>query len=273
MVKNPKISVLMPVYNCEKYLDRAIGSILDQTLKDFEFIIVDDYSTDKSWDIIKEYTRKDKRIVSFRNATHLRATKTLNKGLKIAKGKYIARMDGDDWSYPDRLQKQFVFMEKHPFVGVSGGTIEICDQHLRRLNIRKYPLSDHKAREIIFRYSPFAHPATIWRRDLLNKVHGYNENIPLGQDYELYFRIGRICKFANISDVLLKLRIHDNSSSITRGKFQEQFALYARIKAFMEYGYEMRTFDRIYTFLQVLSVGLIPPKIKFWLFNFIRRML
>lgn len=272
-MKNPKISVLMPVYNAENYLGLAIQSILDQTFKDFEFIIVDDYSTDKSWKVIKKYAKADKRIIALRNKDHLRTTKTLNRGLGIVKGKYIARMDADDWSYPDRLQKQFDFMESYPKVGVSGGAIEVCNRNLKVLNVRRYPLSDASARKIIFRYSPFAHPATIWRETLLDKVGGYNEDIPLSQDYELYFRIGRICKFANISDILLKLRTHDDSSSIIRGRYQEQFTLYTRIKAYLELGYNMTTFDKLYTFLQIVSMLVIPPKIKFWLFNFIRRLL
>lgn len=271
-MKTPKISVLMPVYNSEKYLELAILSILNQTFKNFEFIIVDDCSTDNSWEIISRYVKKDKRIIAAKNTENLRTTKSLNKGLKVARGKYIARMDADDWSYPDRLQKQFNFMETHPEVGVSGGVIEICNENLKILNIRKYPLSDSNARKIIFRYSPFAHPATIWRKNMLDKVGGYNESIPLSQDYELYFRIGKICKFANLSTVIIKLRTHADSSSAIKGRYQEQFALYTRIKAYLELGYNMTLFDKIYTSLQIVSMLLIPPKIKFWIFNFIRRI-
>lgn len=263
----------MPVYNGEKYLKESISSILDQTFKDMEFIIVDDCSIDNSWKIIKEYARNDPRIVPLRNSENLRTTKTLNCGLGIAKGKYMARMDADDWSYPYRLQKQFDFMEKYPDVGVSGGTIEICDEKLKILNLRRYPLTDEDIRKIIFRYSPFAHPATIWRMKIVKELGGYNENIPLTQDYELYFRVGQKSKFANLTDVILKLRTHDDSSSLARGKSQEQFALYSRIKAFLEYGYDMTTFDKAYTFLQMLSLVIIPQKVKFWLFNLIRQVL
>lgn len=269
-----KISVLMPVYNTEKYLEQAILSILDQTFQDFEFIIVDDHSNDSSWNIILKFAKQDRRIIPIRNDENIRATKSLNKGLEKVRGEYMVRMDADDWSYPDRLQKQYVFMEKHPKVGVSGGAIEICNNDLKVINVRKYPLTDTLARKTIFRYSPFAHPATIWRMSYLNEVGGYNQNIPLSQDLDLYFRIGKLCEFANLEDILIRLRVHDDSSSIIRGKYQEQFALYTRIKAFLEIGgYEMTFGDKLYNFLQMISMVLIPPKIKFWMFNWLRRMM
>lgn len=268
---NPKISVVMPVYNSERYIKTSIESILTQTFKNFEFIIIDDGSNDDSFKVIDSYRQKDKRIILMRNNQNIGTSKTLNRGLFIAQGKYIIRMDADDWSYPNRFQKQFDFMEKSPETGVSGGTIEICDKNLNIKNKRRYPLSDIGARKIIFQYSPFAHPATIWNAKLMKKIHGYNPNIPLSQDYELYFRIGKISKFANIKDTILKLRTHDDSSSIIKGKFQEQYAIYTRIKAFLEFGYTMSFFEKLYTFLQMLSIVIIPPKIKFWIFNQLRR--
>ncbi|PIR73122.1 MAG: hypothetical protein COV26_00220 [Candidatus Nealsonbacteria bacterium CG10_big_fil_rev_8_21_14_0_10_36_23] len=265
------ISVLMPVYNAEKYLGQSIESILNQTFRKFEFVIVDDASTDGSWEIIKEYSAEDKRIRAFRNKENLRTTRSLNRGLRAAKGKYIVRMDADDWSYPDRLEKQYKFMETHSHVGVSGGTIKVCDSKLNSINERKYPLTDKEARKNIFRFSPFAHPATIWRTSIIKRVGGYNENIPLSQDYELYFRVGKISKFANLDKVLLKLRTHNDSSSIVRGKFQEQYTIYSRIKAFLELGYTMTFTDKLYTFLQMISMVIIPPRFKFWIFNYLRK--
>lgn len=270
-MKQKPVSVLMPVYNAEKYLDTAIGSILNQTFKDFEFIIIDDGSSDLSWQVVKSWSKKDPRIKPFRNKINLRTTKTLNKGLKKARGKYIVRMDADDWSYPDRIARQYQFMEENTGIGVSGGTIEICDEKLKPINKRGYPKTDKEVREKIFRYSPFAHPSTIWRSGLLKKVGGYNENLPLSQDYELYFRIGKYSKFGNLNKTLLKLRTHNDSSSIVKGKFQEQYTIYSRIKAFLELGYNMTLTDKLYTFMQMMSMVVIPPKMKFWIFNFLRR--
>lgn len=269
--RQPTISVIMPVYNAEKYLDNAIKSVLKQSFKDFEFIVVDDGSTDSSWAIIEKYKKNDSRIFAIKNSTNLRTTKTLNRGLKISKGKYIVRCDADDWNYPYRFSEQVKYMKIHPKVGVSGGTIQVCDDNLNVLNKREYPTSDSGCRKIIFRYSPFAHPATIWDAKTLKKLGGYNENIPLSQDYELYFRVGRNNKFGNLKKVLIKLRTHSDSSSIVKGRYQEQYAIYCRIKAFLEYGYTMSSFDKLYTFIQMLSMVIIPPKVKFWVFNFLRR--
>ncbi|HXK49687.1 MAG TPA: glycosyltransferase family 2 protein, partial [Clostridiales bacterium] len=114
----PAISVIMSVYNSEQYLQESIDSILDQTFNDFEFIITDDCSTDGSFEIIKSYAMLDKRIKYFRNSENIGLTKSLNLMLDIAKGKYIARMDSDDISMPDRFSKQFDFMENNPEIGV-----------------------------------------------------------------------------------------------------------------------------------------------------------
>ncbi|KKQ91817.1 MAG: Glycosyl transferase, family 2 [Candidatus Woesebacteria bacterium GW2011_GWB1_39_10] len=270
-MNNPKISVLMPVYNGEKYLMTSIESILDQTFQDFEFIIVDDDSTDDSWKIINDYKKKDKRIVALQNKINLKTSKTLNVGLSKACGKYIVRMDVDDWSYPNRLQTQYDYMEARPKVGVSGGTIEVCDKNLQVLNVREYPQTDGDLRKIIFLYSPFAHPATIWNRELLVNLRGYNENIPLSQDAELYFRLGSISKFANIKDKLVKLRMHTDSSSSSRNIIQEKYAIYARIKGIFEYGYSARLVDWLYIILRIIVMFIVPAKMKFWLFNLLRR--
>jgi len=117
-MKEPKVTVLMPVYNGEKYLNEAIDSILGQTFKDFKFLIINDGSTDGTADILKSY--KDSRIKVTNNEKNIGLTKSLNKGLKMAKSEYIARMDADDISLPTRLQKQVEFMDSHPKVGVCG---------------------------------------------------------------------------------------------------------------------------------------------------------
>ncbi len=268
---NVKISVLMPVYNGGRYLRTAIESVLCQTFHNFEFIVVDDGSTDASAKIIKEYAQTDKRIIYIRNHTHLGTTKSLNKGLSEARGKYIVRMDADDFSYPDRLQNQLGFMETHKDVGVSGGEVQVCDENLNIRFKRKYPFGDREIRKIIFFYSPFAHSSTIWNRKKMMELGGYNENFALSQDAELYFKVGKISKFANLKKVLIKLRMHENSNSFSKNAIQERLAIYARIKGIVEYGYKVRLLDWFYIFFRIVVMVIVPTNLKFKLFNFLRR--
>ncbi|TXJ00169.1 MAG: glycosyltransferase family 2 protein [Neisseriales bacterium] len=121
----PIISVVMPVYNAEKYITEAVESILNQTYSDFEFIIIDDCSTDSSYQILQKYAEKDKRIRIFRNDTNRKQAYTKNFAIKLAKGKFIAFMDADDISLPARFTKQVTFMESHPDIGVCGTWIKV----------------------------------------------------------------------------------------------------------------------------------------------------
>ena len=271
MTNSPKISVLMPAYNADKYISEAIESILNQTFTDFEFIIVDDSSTDKTWEIIQEYAKKDDRIIALQNEVNSKICITLNNGIAIAKGKYIARMDADDWSYPDRLEKQFKFMEENPEIAISGGTMEICDEKMNVLNKRIYNLTDKEIRKKLFRYSPFSHPLIIYKTKVAKKIHGYNGRFYVAQDYDFYFRMGMLGKFGNIKNVLLRLRTHPESSSMKKARIQEKFTLMIRKMAVKKYGYRMTIADKAYNFLQWLSMYVVTPKIKFWIFNKLRQ--
>lgn len=269
-MNTPKLSVLMPAYNAEKYIAEAIESILNQTFADFEFIIVDDGSTDGTWGIIQRYAEREGRIVGVRNEENMRISGTLNRGISLARGEFIARMDADDWSYPDRFQKQIQYMEEHPNVVISGGSMEICSGNLTVLNERKYHLRDRDIRTHLFRYSPFCHATTIYRKEQVQKIGGYNVDLADAEDYDLYFRMGKIGDFGNIPDVLFKVRTHEESMSRVKARRQELLTLYIRLKAIMEYGYDMKLADKLYFFGQLISMYLMPSSLKFWVFNFLR---
>lgn len=268
--KSPLISVVMPVYNSAKYLPLAIESILHQTYTNFEFIIIDDGSTDTSWKIINRYSRQDKRIKTQRNALNLGICRTLNYGLSLAKGKYVARMDGDDWSYPDRLFRQVSFMKSHPKVVICGGNIQVCDRDLKILNHRSYPISNREIRQKILRMNPFAHPVTMYQRETAIKVGGYNEKLFTVEDYDLYFRLGNYGKFANLPATLLKLRIRHDSISYTNITKQTALHLYVRLKAITEYGYTWHFRDTIDFISGLVGIVIIPARHKIKLFNFLR---
>lgn len=267
---NPPISVLMPAYNAERYIALAIESMLAQTFKDFEFVIVDDGSTDNTWSIIQEFAKRDNRVVPVKHKKNLKICEALNTGIGRARGKYIARMDADDWSYPDRLEKQYKFMEENPEIVISGGSIEICDINLKTLNKRGYNLTDRAIRKKLFRYSPFCHPATIFRTAAVREAGGYAGQLYDAEDYELYFKLGLHGNFGNLPDTLLKLRTRAGSVSQSRAPRQERLTLYIRLKAATEYGYKMNLTDKFYLTGQYSSMFIIPPKIKFWLFSKIR---
>ena len=224
----PKVTVLMPVYNREKYLREAIDSILSQTFTDFEFLIVDDGSTDNSLEIINSYS--DSRIRLIRNLANLGISKSLNIGLSESLGDYVARMDSDDISLPNRLQKQIEFLNQNPDITVLGSHMNFIDihgQNLEYLNyLPSYCLSHQKIVYAMLYSTPFAHPSVIFKRLEVLKIGGYRllkewESVST-EDYDLWLRLAsQNHKFANLSDHLIKYRLHRDSLTqvaITRGK-------------------------------------------------------
>jgi len=201
-MNNPIISVILSVYNAEQYLKEAIESILNQTYKDFEFIIIDDGSKDNSLNIIKYFQNNDNRIlVISRENKGLIAS--LNEGINIASGKYIARMDADDISLPKRLEEQLRYMQEHEDVIVCGSFIELFGAENK---IRKYPITDEEIRAFFVFRSPFAHPATMIQTEALKKVL-YNKDYTHAEDYKLWMELLSYGKVYNIPKTLLKYRI------------------------------------------------------------------
>lgn len=214
----PKITVLMPVYNGEKYLQEAINSILSQTFSNFEFLIIDDGSTDHSYKIINAY--KDKRIRVIQNKFNIGLEKTLNRGILLAKGEYIARMDCDDISLPTRLQKQIDYMDANPHVTVCGTHAEIFGS---KANIWTPPVSHHQIKCCLLFNSALIHPSVIMRKkEIINNHLMYDESqkFERAEDYELWVRISKNHKLANIGEILLRHRIQ--ASSVGRVYTQEQ---------------------------------------------------
>ena len=216
MTKIPMISVVMPVYNGEKYLCEAIDSILKQTYTDFEFIILNDGSTDRTEEIILSYD--DPRIVYVKNKENLQIVKTLNKGIALAKGKYIARMDADDISLPERFEKQIIYLEKNEHVDALFGFVQYMDEAGNALASewaadRKFA-TKRAIEEVLPEQNVLAHP-TLMAKSALLKQYRYRECAKKSEDYELWLRFaadGRTIE--KLQETLLYYRIH--GASITR---------------------------------------------------------
>ncbi|MCX6808606.1 MAG: glycosyltransferase [Candidatus Berkelbacteria bacterium] len=269
MSKKPLVSVLTPAYNAEKYLVETIEGILSQSFSDFEFIIIDDRSTDKTWQIIKEYAKKDTRIIPLQNEKNLGIAGNRNKGLKYAQGEYIVWQDADDISLPDRLEKQVSFMQEHKDVAICGGFIQFFD-YTGLGGVRKYKPDDNSLRKTIFRFSPVAQPAAIIRKSCLDEVGSYDLEFPPAEDLDMSFRLGRKYKFANIQSVVLRYREHPNSATFSKLRRMELLTLKIRKKHAKDSGYKMTIGDKIFNFLQFISIYLFPPNLKIKIFNFFR---
>lgn len=202
------ISVLMPVYNGEKYLAEAIDSILNQSFRNFELLILLEYgSNEESKRIIAGYT--DDRIKVIENTERLGLPLSLNKGIDFASGKYIARMDTDDVSLVDRFKIQYEFLEAHPEISLCGSSIRINGKG------RKMPVFESAEAIKFGTYfeCPFYHPTIMWRKDDLRKENLYYRNLPQSEDYDLWTRVIPSLQVFNINKVLLNYRVHSSNKS------------------------------------------------------------
>ena len=215
----PVISVLMAIYNGERFAKEAIESILDQTFTDFELILIDDCSTDNTLQIMKQYD--DPRIVIIENERNLGLAKSLNRGLDVARGKYIARMDADDISIPDRFSKQIDFLEKHFDIDVCGSWIKSIDINGNSIIFgeSKFPLSSNMINCYLLFDNPIAHPTVMFRKRIFQKIDKFNPEFIVAQDYDLWTRTIEHFKISNIPEFLLNYRRHGGSISYNREKF------------------------------------------------------
>ena len=222
MSQNSLVSVLIPCYNCEEYVEEAVMSIIKQTYSNLEILVIDDGSTDNTGNILKMLVKEDPRIIYIKNEENLKLIATLNKGLNLCKGKYIARMDADDISLPTRIEKQVNFLEAHPEIGIVGTYIQIFGV---RESIWKMDTKDKYIRAHLFCNSSFAHPSVMMRTSILRDNHlYYNTDYPHAEDYKLWCDIAQYTKLANIPEVLLFYRINENQVSNKYNKEQKETA-------------------------------------------------
>ncbi len=213
----PKVTVLIPVYNAEPYLKECIESILNGTFTDFELLLIDDCSTDSSVEIIRSVT--DPRIRLVVNSRNMGIARNRNKGFDLSRGGYIAFVDNDDISTPDRLEKQTAFMDAHPEVGFCGSWIQeiYADGRPIENGLIEYPASDAEIRERLFRECPIWNPSLMIRQSVITRNNLYHDaDFTLGEDFELFVRASRVTQMANIPEVLYLYRRHDHQATTHR---------------------------------------------------------
>ena len=219
----PKVSILMPVYNSAEFLREAIESMLSQSFKDFEFLIVDDGSTDGSAGILAEYVEKDSRIRIIRNEKNQGIVYSLNRGLKECTGEYIARMDSDDIALKERLDKQIAVLDKNPDIIALGGAISYIDSRGNELGVIRRCTVDKS----LITQNPLLHPAVMLRRETLERSKlAYMEKYRYAEDYFLWLQLSRLGKLGALDDIVIKYRL---SKNVTR-MMQLKKVLWATIK-------------------------------------------
>lgn len=231
----PKISVIMPVYNSEKYIREAVDSILNQTYRDFELLAIYDNGTnDSTPEILKEYSRKDARIKPINIKEERGLVKSLNYGIKVAKGKYIARMDADDISLVERFEKQVMYLESNDKVSILKTKLIVFGNENEENNrkVEKWfntEFVDDNIIEILFQGNVIGHPSVMMRRSIFNDLKGYNEEFTEAEDYDLWLRaLKKGYKFACLNETLFKYRFFSDSKS-SRANNMTKFNILAKL--------------------------------------------
>lgn len=259
MLKNkppPKVSVIMPVFNQAKYLESAIQSILDQTYSNFELLILDDGSNDKSREIIKSF--KDKRIKFYSHKQNMGLSKSLNFLINKARGNYIARMDGDDISMPNRLKIQLEFLDRNKKVAIVGSWAKIINDNGQIIGEIKKPSQHFDIRKTILSDNPFIHSSVMFRKEIILALGAYDQRLIYSQDYDLWLRLVIKYKSVNLAKYLLSFRWNPN---FKKQQQQHRAALSIRLKSIKEGKFSGL---EIYKLLIPILFYLCPTFLKEW---------
>ncbi len=258
MKHQPLITVYMPVFNAANFLDQSISSILSQTFSNFEFIIVDDASTDNSWRIIKSYAKKDQRIVAIKNKINLGVSLTSNIAISQARGKFLARMDADDISFNDRLEKQLNFLQQNNSLVAIGGQCIVIDQNDNVIGHKNFPIQPNKLKDMIFWAVPMQQPSMMINLSKLpKKFTWYQPNQSSAEEINLMFRFMQHGQISNLSENLLFYRHLDNSLSHKNPKNTFKLTLQSRFQA-LKLGFKPSPKAIILNLMQIIAITIIP---------------
>ena len=269
----PLISIIMPVYNACAYLVPSLDSILNQTYKNWELIAIDDCSSDDSYLILRQYALMDSRIKVYKNIKNLGVGETLDKGVKLAKGKYIARMDSDDVSYPERLEKQLAYLLKNLDVIAVGGQCRLIDENSKVIGMKLFPTDSNRLYELLYNAAPIQHPTLMVNTNLLPKNFTWYDGWRKAQDVYLFFKLVNYGKLANLEDVVLDYRYYRGGNSLKNPKDTFRLTKTIRWLGKTKFGYSPSLKARVLNLVQTIIVAVLPNFAIFWLFKLLRETL
>lgn len=265
MVDYGKISVIMSVRNCEQYLSQAIDSIINQTYENWEFVICNDCSTDGTFKICQEYAEKyPEKFILLENDTNRKLAYSLNRCLEKATGKFVARMDGDDLSHPERFEKQVTYLVEHPEVDLVSCAFKIFNE---KGESHIFYMAEHPDKYSLYKSVPFGHGMLMTYKRVYDELNGYTvaKRTERGQDYDLWFRFfHRGFTGVNLQEALYEYR--ENDAAIKRRSFKVRWQTYQTTKM----GYKLLNYPmswRIWAFVSVVVKSLTP----FWVQKLIRK--
>lgn len=269
--KMPLVSIIMTAYNAAEFVQPAVESIQNQTFSDWELIIVNDGSTDATGKILTKLVKQDNRIILINCRRNRGASRASNLGLAKAQGQFIARMDADDISMPDRLEKQARFLENNPKVIVVGGQCELIDKAGKSIGLKAFPTSHKAIYQSLYQYNPIQHPSLMINTRLLGKQKiTYHTEVLLAHDLEILFKLSQYGKLANLPDIILKYRIHSDSLSLKHPKDTFKHTLKVRQIAREIYGYIPSKWGILVHNLQKMVMTILPSIVVYPLFRMIR---
>lgn len=232
MPSTVRVTVFIAVYNGERFIERTIDSVLKQTLDEFELLIIDDCSTDKTREIVASY--KDRRIRLEENQRNMGQPFTRNRGLALAESEYIAVLDADDVCEPERLQRSVQYLDAHPDVAAIGSGATLIDESDQSISVVHVPTDFESIRTRIFIQNCFIHPSITFRRSAVMAIGGYNPSLKFAQDYDLILRLSAKHRLANLSEPLVRYRIHTSQASQKKLAAQRRLADIARLTAYTQ---------------------------------------
>lgn len=269
----PLISIVLPVYNAEKFLPQCIDSIIKQTHTNWELLALDDHSTDKSLDILRQYQKKDKRIKVFTNKKRLGVSQTSNKLIKKCKSKWIARMDADDIMLPHRLESQLKTLQQHPSVVVLGSQCSLINEQNKTIGQKNFPTCPQEIFNMLFWACPVQQPSIMVNAHKLPSNFIWYSKEKTGEEINFLLRISRYGNIVNSKQTFLKYRLHSHNLSLKQNQKRVFYSLFKiRIKALLSGHYQPSFTSLLIGFTEFFIVTLLPSSLIMPLFQFLRGM-